>query len=165
MGLFKKKKEAKALRLPEAPLTFPDLPEEEEGPNMPELPQLPQLPQLKPIGNLPTLEPQAPTMQQALPMPMGLPQLNKAPPMVPPMPQLEITRPKEPIFVKIDKFRDAMASFELVKKKLTETSSLLEKIKDTRSKEEAELQDWAEELGTIKQKISVIDKKIFGALG
>lgn len=69
-----------------------------------------------------------------------------------------------PVFVKIDKFKDAIANFELVKKKLQESSSLLEKIKETRAKEEEELNSWSAELNTLKEKIAAIDRKIFSSL-
>ena len=156
MGLFRKKREVRELKLPEAPLAFPELPQErgqKEG-----LPQLPSLPALKPISTLPQLEP----VETQIPkMPMH-PKLMPTPQMS--IPKLEISKVREPIFIKIDKFRDAMANFELVKKKLNETSSLLDQIREARAKEEDELSEWSEELNLIKQKISSIDKKIFSSL-
>jgi hypothetical protein len=68
---------------------------------------------------------------------------------------------EEPIFVKIDKYREALANLEMIKRKLHETSNLLEKIKETRAREEEELNIWAEEINVIKEKISLIDKKLF----
>lgn len=155
MGLFRKKKEVKELKLPEAPSAFPELPSEKHEESG--LPPLPNLPALKPIGTLPQLEP----VERIVPKMVELhrPAMPKAT-----IPQMQVLNIKEPIFIKIDKFKEAMANFELVKKRLNETTELLEKIKETRAKEEEELNDWAEELGLIKQKISSIDKKIFSNL-
>ena len=55
-------------------------------------------------------------------------------------------------------------NFEAIKKKLGETSSLLERIKDGRRKEEEELNRWTEDLEAMKDKIASIDKKIFSSL-
>lgn len=155
MGLFRKKKEVKELKLPEAPSAFPELPSErhEDG----GLPPLPKLPDLKPIGTLPQLEP----IERTLPK---ITELHKPPMPEAAIPRMHVPNIKEPIFIKIDKFKEAMANFEFVKKRLSETTELLEKIKATRAKEEEELNDWAEELSSIKQKISSIDKKIFNSL-
>ncbi len=160
MGLFRKKKAAKDLQLPEASLTFPELPSEEhEGRR--ELPALPQLPSLSQIKTLPQLESVERTAPK-LPMPMPKHAMPAMPETI--IPRAAMPKVREPIFVKIDKFKDAMANFELIKKRLNESSSLLEKIRETRAKEEEELNEWAEELNSVKQKISIIDKKIFSNL-
>ncbi len=173
MGLFGKKKEVKELRLPESPLTFPELPkempEDEEMDMMSSKPNLPNLPLLKASDSLPGVPslPELPTIE--------FPRKNSLSPQSPPRLSIpkriaELTEKKvemgrkEPVFVKIDRFKDAMSSFETIKKKLNETSSLLEKIKEGRKEEEEELNRWTEELESIKNKISVIDKKIFSSL-
>lgn len=71
---------------------------------------------------------------------------------------------KEPIFVKIDKFKDALANFELVKEKLAEIDSLLKKIKETRTQEQQELDSWEKEIEEIKAKIEGIDEKLFSKI-
>jgi len=155
MALFKKKKDVRELRLPELPssLAFPELPKEEEH-------EMPSLPQLRPMPQMPQLSalPQMPSISQ---MP------ERETPLLKPM-TMEISEGRMvkegPIFVKIDKFKDAMANFELVKKRLQESSVLLEKIKETRAKEEGELNEWAGELNALKEKVTQIDRKIFSAL-
>ncbi|MBU2523169.1 MAG: hypothetical protein KKE23_02670 [Nanoarchaeota archaeon] len=162
MAFFKKKKDVGELKLPELPISasFPELPREEES----SMPSLPSLPQLKPMPQLPQLP------QFSQPQAQKMPQFSLA------MPEREMPSPKpmimemggerkmpgtSPVFVKMDKFKDAMANFEVIKKKLQESSSLLEKIRETRAKEEEELNEWAEELNIIKEKLLQIDKKIF----
>ena len=148
MALFKKKKEAKALPelqpLPELPV-FPELPKEEaeaKGPllpafaALPPLPKLPEIPQEQPFLKPMTIE-------------------------VTEMPEEKISKKEEPIFVKLDRYRDSIANLEMIKRKLAETSNLLEKIKETRAKEEEELELWTQEISAIKEKIAVIDKKLF----
>lgn len=72
---------------------------------------------------------------------------------------------KEPIFVKIDKFKDALTNFELIKEKLVEVDNLLKKIKETRTQEQQEFDTWEKEIGDIKTKIESIDAKLFGKIG
>ncbi|MCK5321532.1 hypothetical protein KAJ38_03050, partial [Candidatus Pacearchaeota archaeon] len=66
-----------------------------------------------------------------------------------------------PIFVRIDKVQVAQKNFEQTKEKLKEIGSVLEKIKDVRSKEEAELKGWTEDIEKIKSRLSEIDSGIF----
>jgi len=162
MALFKRKKEVKELKLPEAPVfpelpsfpSLPALPAEEKEAKLAKLPTLPTLPTLPQLPTLPSIEEKPITF---------IPQLK------PPTPEItaeekEIPKAKEQIFVKIDRFKDALTNFELIKKKLQQTSSLLEKIRETRAKEEEELNLWQEELDSIKTKIFSIDKKLFSSL-
>jgi len=169
MALFKKKKDIRELRLPELPMStsFPELPRQEES----SMPSLPPLPQFKAMPSLPQFSPQP--QSQPMSPPQRLPQFSLAMPesQMPPMPSpkpVMMSMPEErkvsgtgPVFVKIDKFKDAMNNFEVIKKKLQESYSLLEKIKETRAKEEEELTQWAQELNTLKEKLLQIDKKIF----
>ena len=70
----------------------------------------------------------------------------------------------EPIFVRIDKYQQAMSQFQSIKKRLTEIDNLLRNIKEMRNKEEAELQQWEQEIQEAKSKINNIDKTIFSKL-
>ena len=165
MALFNKKKDVRELRLPDAPLAFPDLPSEHEmheekmESSMPPLPSLPKFQPMQPL-KMPAFEPKEEKLLMMPTMPaVRLPERREIR-----APQLEMSKFKEPIFVKIDKYREAMANFDLVKRRLEETASLLDRIKETRHKEEEELGQWAEELESIKTKISSIDKKIFSSL-
>lgn len=72
-----------------------------------------------------------------------------------------IARLKEPIFVKIDKFDEALNNFEEIKKRLHESFELLEKIKNIRGKEEEEIEAWEKEIEEIKAKMFELDKELF----
>jgi len=159
MGFFKKKKElgsdARAQYSKEKELSsLPALPEMPLFPELPSEPKsLPQFSQFT-VPQLPSeLEPARITSR---PMVMEIGEEKKT---------AEIARIKEqPIFVKIEKYREAVMNLEMIKKKLQETSNLLEKIKETRAKEEEELNIWTEEINAIKEKIEVIDKRLFSGI-
>jgi len=68
---------------------------------------------------------------------------------------------KEPIFVKIEKFRDALNILESIKKKLKDSSELLESIRETQRKENDEIDKWAREIEDLKDKVIMVDKKLF----
>lgn len=70
----------------------------------------------------------------------------------------------EPIFVRIDKYRQAMSDFQDIKKELMEIENLLKDIKEIRAREEAELQTWQEEIRAAKERLESIDKTIFQKL-
>lgn len=76
----------------------------------------------------------------------------------------EPSKVKEPIFVKIDKFKDALANFELIKEKLAEIDGLLKKIKETRTQEREEFDSWEKEIEEIKAKVEGIDEKLFSKI-
>ena len=170
MGLFGKKKETRDLRLLDSSLTFPELPEEmpeeykSEESIFQKMPDIKQFnPEFSSLSNLPTM-PELSSIERRIPsvrMPQAIHRKDAITEIAPP--KLEFER-KGPVFVKIDKFKEALSNFETIKKRLNETSSLLERIKDGRKKEEEELDRWTEDLEAMKDKISAIDKKIFSGL-
>ena len=149
MALFKKRKEKELSELPslsEMP-AFPEFPGKEER-KIGELP-VPVLPSLsKPFDFEQIKMPSMPAMK---PITVDISE------------EKGMNRLKEPIFVKIEKYREALTNLETIKRKLKETSSLLEKIRETRAREEEELELWSQEIDSIKEKIGLIDKKIFSA--
>lgn len=71
------------------------------------------------------------------------------------------TKPREPIFIKIDNFKDALSNFELIKERLIEIDELLKKLKETRIKEQDEFDSWEKEVIEIKSRVDEIDEKLF----
>ena len=100
-----------------------------------------------------------------LPQPMMPPQPVARPPasFSPPQMQQPQTMSVEdkPLFVKIGQYREAMSHLELLKQKIKEAESALAKIEDLRAKEQAEIANANSMLATIKDKLIVIDKKLF----
>lgn len=77
----------------------------------------------------------------------------------------KITREKDPIFVKLDKFKEASANFEKIKDKVQDIEEMLQEIKEIKEKENQELSEWEQELHIIKQRIESIDNSIFKKVG
>ncbi|MEX0920467.1 MAG: hypothetical protein WDZ69_02695 [Candidatus Pacearchaeota archaeon] len=70
-------------------------------------------------------------------------------------------RTAEPVFIRIDKFEEALDIFNESKKKISEIERVLEEIKKVREKEEKELQSWETEVKSMKEDIEKVDKDVF----
>ncbi len=70
----------------------------------------------------------------------------------------------EPVFVRLDKFEDALKIFSEIKRKLSEINRLLEETKRLKEKEEGELQAWENEIRSMKEQIERVDKDIFSKI-
>jgi hypothetical protein len=70
----------------------------------------------------------------------------------------------DPIFVKLEKYESALSTFSEIKLRIGEIDSLLNDIKEVKRKEEAELEEWQNEIETIKARLDQIDKEIFNRL-
>jgi len=70
----------------------------------------------------------------------------------------------EPIFIRIDRFEEALKIFNETKKKLHEIERTLEDIKKVREKEETELSSWENKVKTIKGQIEKVDKNFFSKI-
>ncbi len=71
---------------------------------------------------------------------------------------------KEPVYIRIDKFKSALANFQEIQTRIFEIENLLKKIKEVKQKEDSELREWEKELETVKSRIDAIDKNIFSKL-
>ena len=99
-----------------------------EKPQLPELPQfqgegLPELPPLPPLPELRRMEPS-----------MRAPETRAAVSMAP-LPAKASFAAKEPIFVKLDKFKEVVEKFEEVKRKVNEIDESLKRVKEVKEKE------------------------------
>jgi hypothetical protein len=70
----------------------------------------------------------------------------------------------EPIFVRIDRFQEALNAFSDAKKKVSEIEKILSEVRSLKEKEEKEIQEWEKELSFIKQQIEKIDSEIFSSV-
>lgn len=148
MGLFTKKEEKKDNSLPELP-SFPELPRlpENLAPER-ELPTLPKTYAIDTIKNNITSQPQEKRSFEVSELPARPKQIEK-----------------NPIYIKLDKFKEASKNFEIIKNKLSEIENSFRKLKDIKEKEEIELKDWEMELQNIKSKIDTIDSTLFNRIG
>ena len=74
------------------------------------------------------------------------------------------TKETEPVFVRMDKFEESLEIFEKARKKISEIEKFLVEIKSIREKEETELQEWENEIQTIKKQFEKIDDNLFSKI-
>lgn len=177
MALFKKKAKA----IPEPP-KIPPYPEAEEmkvsikhGTLVPEegLPELPELPEseegaeeiVEEIESEMEAEEaeEKPKVKGKLVQELGerplLPKTGKK------MAREIRTATKEPekakaLFIKIDKFKEILASVELMEKKASELENIIQGLKEVRAKEEQLLSGWNQELEELKTKIVSVERAL-----
>jgi hypothetical protein len=65
------------------------------------------------------------------------------------------------LFVKIDKYQEAIRTLNLIKEGLMNTEHILGKLQQIKSQEDNEIQQWHEQIKRIKQKVLFIDKNLF----
>ena len=70
----------------------------------------------------------------------------------------------EPVFVRIDKFEEALKIFRETKRRLSDIEKVLEEIKKLKDKEDGELRAWETEMRSMKDKIEKVDKDIFSKI-
>jgi len=71
---------------------------------------------------------------------------------------------KEPVFIKLDKFKEATEKFNEIKEKVLEIEESLRKLKEVKEKEDAELRSWDQEMQLIRQKVETIDDSLFNKI-
>lgn len=70
----------------------------------------------------------------------------------------------EPFFVRIDKFNDARGNLHLINGKLKEMGKILEKIEETKTREDHEIDAWKMDIKEIRENLSQIDEDIFNKI-
>ena len=65
------------------------------------------------------------------------------------------------VFVKIDNYKDVLHTIGLIKDKLEDAKSTLGKIRELKSREDAELEGWNGKLDEIEGKMEGIDHILF----
>lgn len=70
----------------------------------------------------------------------------------------------EPIFIRIDRFEEALKIFNETKKKILEIDRILEDVRKIKEKEENELKTWENETRYMKEQIEKVDKDIFSKI-
>jgi chromosome segregation ATPase len=68
---------------------------------------------------------------------------------------------ESPIFVRIDEYKDFLDVIELIKGKIAEAKTTLQKINELKNSEDTEIEVWTNELEEINRKISLIDRTLF----
>lgn len=70
----------------------------------------------------------------------------------------------EPIFIRIDRFEEALRIFNETKKKMSNIERILEEVKRIKEKEEGELKTWENEIRSMKEQIEKVDRDIFSKI-
>lgn len=118
-------------------------------PEMRELPPLSvEMPEKMP-EELPSYEPQFKMEPEEFRMPIEKPE--------------PITREVRPIYVKIDKYKEALKTLAEIKARLVETEKVLNNLQKIKAEEDRELEDWRSDIEQIKEKLLSIDKELFEA--
>jgi hypothetical protein len=71
---------------------------------------------------------------------------------------------KEPVFIRIDKFEEALKVFEKTKKEVAEIEKTIKDITQVKEDEDKELESWQNDIVKIKEQIDKVDKDIFSKI-
>lgn len=138
-----------AVETPDSREDLPALPEDDEETMPKKTPKLVELEEWKPSIPEPTQSP--PPVFRQIPKPKPLPiQTMKT--------EMELNRP---VFVKLDKFKEARQSLATIGEKVDHLDELLKMIKDVKAKENAEIEQWEQEIEKIKSRIAFVNSEIF----
>lgn len=159
MKLFSKKGEEAKPRLP--PLKFPEFLKEE-----------PKIPSYESgISASEAASIKEAITQPRLEIPIRKPMIRPtAPPVMErPVEEKGYEEPKEKetqkrgqtLFVKIERYKDAVAKMEHIKEKIIEAEKILSKLDEMKRQEDEELLKWHQDIETIKTKILSVDKSLF----
>ncbi len=165
MSFFNRNKEAEKKELPEKLSNLPEvrLPElpNSEGNEQPEsfqpLPKLPENITGNSIG-LQAIKSNVGFNQKDARKTIEMDELEEVPE------QKQIISEKEPIFIKIDKFKEALAKFSEIKEKISDIDDSIKQIKEIKEKEDRELKEWEQEVQIIKEKVANIDSSLFSRI-
>ena len=65
------------------------------------------------------------------------------------------------MFIKVDRYRDALHSIEEIKSKVNAAEAALANLERTKRQEEAEIEKWKRDVESIKKKLMNIDSVLF----
>lgn len=67
----------------------------------------------------------------------------------------------KPIFVKVEKYDEAIDNMNSIREKVKEVENILENLKKIKREEDQTLEEWKESLNEIKEKLMIVDKNLF----
>jgi len=165
--------------LPDLP-ALPELPQEpmskkrDKKSPLPSMPNSPAANEFNQANIKDAVSEQEPIEPLSRPAPNPLPPMMTSPPIHQPRHQrtMEMSnwdQPQEsheehvtqPLFIKLDTFEKAIASFNDIKLRIGEIESLLRNIREIKNKEEAELTEWEQEMDEIKARLEQVNQEIF----
>lgn len=103
-----------------------------------------------------------PTIPTPLPTPAPLPAPAKQKfSKVSQTPMAAMPEQHRAMFVRVDKFQNARASLDTIRGKLNDIEDLLKRIREVKSKEDAELSSWESDMENVKSRIQGVMREIF----
>ncbi len=72
-----------------------------------------------------------------------------------------VLQDEKAIFVKINKYKSAIDTLEIIKEKLKTAEIIIDELAKIRDKEEAEFSEWQNSIHEIKEKLAQVDKTLF----
>lgn len=78
--------------------------------------------------------------------------------------QSKSTVSAEPVFIRVDKFEDAMKVFNDTRKKMENIEKILKDLKGIKEKEDQELTSWENEIMSLKDQIEKVNTDIFSKI-
>ncbi|MFH1972022.1 MAG: hypothetical protein ABIJ18_00930 [archaeon] len=117
----------------------------EENQELPPL-QFPELPKTVPAYEPRRAQPQKPISQPAMPVRHELPSMHGT---------------EQPLFVRIEKYKDVVETLGKLKTRLGEAENILNKLNRLKNEEDRELAAWNQDLERIKNQLMNIDKQLF----
>ncbi len=122
-------------------------------PPLPEFPTLDSVSSYTPTVSRPTMVPPRSNFEVPARAPMPRPPM---PSRVPSMMEGE-----KPLFVKIDKYRNALKAIDNLKAKIREAEGVLAEVNSVRQQEDQKLEEWRRDLKDIREKLLTIDQNLF----
>ncbi len=150
MGLFSlKKKEQKPENLP--PLKFPELPSISHA----------DIPTYDPgiIREATAIRKAVIPREEARPEPMMKPMMRPMPAM-PSHPMAMPESREQPLFIKVDTYKEVVDTLSLIKVKLADAGHILEELTKLKEEEDKELSAWHSDISAIKEKLMLVGQKL-----
>lgn len=179
MGLFsRKKEEPKGLPLPEFPkipegedMKFPSYEPNIEAKNIKKaIEHIPMEKEIPPVQKPMQQSSQQVSLSEEKDIPIPLRKALPKPNMVPIKEPMRIARPRpeefkqgkqNPVYVKMNDYKQSLENIELIKNKLDEAIYSLEKLEKIKEDENNELNEWKQTLAKIKEELYSIDQRLF----
>lgn len=171
MAFFKKKRKEEISDEDFEDIELPALPEE-----LPDMPPLPSMPPMKKGEMLSEFEsnqlPPPPRDLRAPPSSLGVPRMNSSrssePREIvqpsqfeqPPSPERVMPDNRAQVFVRLDKYRQAIKTIENMQRKMAELQETLKKISAIKNKEAEIIEGWAALLMEAKDKVDEVNSKL-----
>ncbi len=165
MGIFKKKRNADDNFAQDVPQFKPF--SDEEHTKLPELPKAREKKEMFPSyesefsGIKKEIQKPVFSAPPKHVMPKPQPEARRAFPKPEPVVERDHVSGDKPIYVKVDQYKEAMASIEKIKELCNEADKKLSEISKLRANEDRELEKWQEDVDKIKEKLLQIDKRLF----